>query len=652
MLKKIILFMIISFSCFASDWPVYKGNLYFTGNNDEIIVKNNNLKWLFQAGSYVYNPIVSSGRVYFTDLNKIVYCLDEELGKLLWKLDLKQYSAQFRSSSKAVAAGKVKYPLIFGNNLYISDSTAIYCIDKIRGNIIWARVGAQETSAVNAVIDGIYSDPMISGNHVYYGTRKLFLARDLFSGHLSWSNSGISSYGGFPSYYDNIVFMQTKDLKKRKFFVYCLDSKTGSQKWAAELPNPMQIFSPVVYQKKVYIPIEKSLHCLDLETGKKLWSAEYEDLITTNPSFTDREILFSVANRKIVSVSPETGKITRELDFGFQASPLFVTVQDQIYIASNFSRENVSGVTFASLKAFQMGVNEKIWEFTPPFPGGVSQPAASGGVLFLPAGNYLYAVGVYYDSKIIDGGDGHYKIPQEKLPAQDQVKKTDLGAADHADQKKVGKDGEKEIKKPDPIVKTRKIKVSIVDKNLQPLPGLLLVKKQVNGKILFSRSYLINQKDQEIEVIDSDVVDLLASADGYAPKKERLYGNEDRKVIMLDRIEKGESFNVSSIYFELNKAYLKKESLDILDSIVVQLKRNNGIKLEIRGHTDSSGQRDYNQILSEKRANAVMEYMIKNGISPERLKSVGFGEKKPVADNKTELGRAQNRRTEFLVIEK
>ena len=89
MLKQIFFLTMVSISCLASDWPVYKGNLYFTGNNDEIIVKNNNLKWLFQAGNYVYNPVVSDGKVYFTDLDKIVYCLDEELGQLLWKLDLK-----------------------------------------------------------------------------------------------------------------------------------------------------------------------------------------------------------------------------------------------------------------------------------------------------------------------------------------------------------------------------------------------------------------------------------------------------------------------------------------------------------------------------------------------------------------------------------
>ena len=66
------LFSLMLFVCFTSflygsDWPIYKGNIYFTGNNDEIVIKNNNLKWLFQADEQVYNPIVSDGRIYFVD---------------------------------------------------------------------------------------------------------------------------------------------------------------------------------------------------------------------------------------------------------------------------------------------------------------------------------------------------------------------------------------------------------------------------------------------------------------------------------------------------------------------------------------------------------------------------------------------------------
>ena len=93
---------LISSNLFSNDWPIYKGNIYFTGNNDEITVKNNNLKWLYQAEDIVFNPIVSDGRIYFTDLKKNVYCLAEETGKLVWKFNLRKVSEQFQAYSKAI----------------------------------------------------------------------------------------------------------------------------------------------------------------------------------------------------------------------------------------------------------------------------------------------------------------------------------------------------------------------------------------------------------------------------------------------------------------------------------------------------------------------------------------------------------------------
>ena len=67
---------------------------------------------------------------------------------------------------------------------------------------------------------------------------------------------------------------------------------------------------------------------------------------------------------------------------------------------------------------------------------------------------------------------------------------------------------------------------------------------------------------------------------------------------------------------------------------------------------DSTGEKAHNQRLSERRADAVVEYMIKNGISPERLAAVGFGAEKPIASNAEEEGRKKNRRTEFYIIRK
>ena len=71
------------------------------------------------------------------------------------------------------------------------------------------------------------------------------------------------------------------------------------------------------------------------------------------------------------------------------------------------------------------------------------------------------------------------------------------------------------------------------------------------------------------------------------------------------------------------------------------------MKIEIEGHTDNTGKAAFNQKLSQLRAEAVKTYMIKKGIDAARLSVVGYGQEKPVADNSTSKGRAENRRVEF-----
>ena len=120
-----------------------------------------------------------------------------------------------------------------------------------------------------------------------------------------------------------------------------------------------------------------------------------------------------------------------------------------------------------------------------------------------------------------------------------------------------------------------------------------------------------------------------------------------RVEVQRDRIAINEK-----IQFEIDKADIKPASHGLLDEVVTALRQHDDIKqIDIVGHTDDDGDEKYNQKLSEKRANAVREYLVSQGIDAERLKSQGFGESKPVADNGTSQGREQNRRVEFLILE-
>ncbi|HEX5035857.1 MAG TPA: OmpA family protein [bacterium] len=106
------------------------------------------------------------------------------------------------------------------------------------------------------------------------------------------------------------------------------------------------------------------------------------------------------------------------------------------------------------------------------------------------------------------------------------------------------------------------------------------------------------------------------------------------------------------IHFEFDKAVIRPISFRILDAVVDIMKQNPDIrKVRVEGHTDSKGSDAYNIKLSQRRSNAVRDYLIAHGVEADRLVAVGYGETRPVADNGTAEGRARNRRVEFTILE-
>lgn len=103
------------------------------------------------------------------------------------------------------------------------------------------------------------------------------------------------------------------------------------------------------------------------------------------------------------------------------------------------------------------------------------------------------------------------------------------------------------------------------------------------------------------------------------------------------------------VTFETDSASLDPRFFDVLDSVAVVLNEYKSTLVTAAGHTDSTGPADYNQNLSEKRASTVALYLHSRGVAQERLAAVGYGEKRPVADNGTAEGRAKNRRVEITL---
>lgn len=122
------------------------------------------------------------------------------------------------------------------------------------------------------------------------------------------------------------------------------------------------------------------------------------------------------------------------------------------------------------------------------------------------------------------------------------------------------------------------------------------------------------------------------------------------KNIPLEPLEANATVVLKNIFFDVNKYELMPESQAELDKVAQLLNDNPTLKIEIGGHTDNVGKPSDNLILSNNRAKAVINYLISKNISAQRLTSKGYGETKPLADNKTDEGRALNRRTELKVI--
>ncbi len=107
---------------------------------------------------------------------------------------------------------------------------------------------------------------------------------------------------------------------------------------------------------------------------------------------------------------------------------------------------------------------------------------------------------------------------------------------------------------------------------------------------------------------------------------------------------------LQGVNFETNSSRLTAHARSILDQVANELANFPKIKIEVQAHTDSKGSNSYNQALSGRRAQSVINYLASRGLSTRRMIPVGYGETRPIADNKTEAGRAQNRRVQFVVL--
>jgi outer membrane protein OmpA-like peptidoglycan-associated protein/Tol biopolymer transport system component len=151
-----------------------------------------------------------------------------------------------------------------------------------------------------------------------------------------------------------------------------------------------------------------------------------------------------------------------------------------------------------------------------------------------------------------------------------------------------------------------------------------------------------------------------AEKDGYYPisnnvnlinGKEGYNYKVDITMVSPSQLKNDETIELKNIFFDYDDYSLRRESEPELDRISRFLAQNKELKLQIEGHTDNNGTQEYNQKLSEQRAKAIKEYLVKKGISANRLKAIGYGDSRPAYANVGEQEMSKNRRVEIRIID-
>ncbi len=590
-----------AFSYLEDNWPTYMGNNYLTGNNDGIAPKYSNLIWSFRSNGVLYNPVPVNGRVYVVSTDGYLYCLDGFNGSLLWK---------FKAD-----APLTRMVVVYRGRVFLPGGRFIYCLDEKTGNLIWAR--RHQTF-------GFYGTPTVNDGKIFYGNRKGFYARDINSGRLLWVNKDIYTYGGFPAYWNGHVFTVSKDFIKGLAFLYSLDEKDGSVTWKASIENVSNIYSPVIYDKKVFLAAGYTLYIFDGDSGSPVKKIRFESPVSSTPVFSLGNIFLSLANGDIVKINPEdySFSIIYKTAHGTQ----FAVVGSYLYIPEKGILNDIAVVDSGSGKLIRkIAIPEG-----QPFTFTIAR-----GIMYVPSGSKIYAI-----------GKGEIKLSGGESTQQ---------YTEYSNEQSVNRVGQGKGEK---IYEMAEIRGRVYDKDSKtPVERgkVTATTKTEDGKVVTNRSR-INNGNFAIKFPKKGSTDIIFSSKGYAFKTISL---PDEKAIddlstepleiSMSRVSKGEKIRIESIHFETGKANLEPESLPTLKKILEMMKNNPDIKIEIDGHTDSTGSKEFNMKLSLERANAVKSWLVMNGISESRIETKGFGDTRPIADNSTPEGRRKNRRTEIII---
>jgi OOP family OmpA-OmpF porin len=195
------------------------------------------------------------------------------------------------------------------------------------------------------------------------------------------------------------------------------------------------------------------------------------------------------------------------------------------------------------------------------------------------------------------------------------------------------------------------INVLVINKSKTPLGNVEVSFESVKNKKVYSGVSGADGKFQlEVPAGDKYMMKYQAgvSKQDYAPIE--IANQEGLTISVKLTISPPTTFTLDNVFFDSGKSSLKQQSFAELNELVKFLTMQKNVVIEIGGHTDNVGNETSNQKLSQDRSDAVKSYLVAKGIGPERVEARGYGASSPVADNSTEAGRKQNRRTAVKIL--
>lgn len=386
-------------------------------------------------------------------------------------------------------------------------------------------------------------------------------------------------------------------------------SSNFSGKWST--PKPLNIINDYNYN-------EKANYFLTNNRQTLLMSVERDD------TFGDRDLYVSFMQADSSWTEPlNLGKTINTV--AEEASPFLAMDDKTLYFSSNgFSGYGGSDI-YISKRLDDSWTN---WS-EPENMGKVINSNLDDTFFNIPA-NSEYA---YYSRGVSEENSDIYRV---KLPV---------------------------IKTPEPWVTVRG---KLVDaKTGQPMDAKIIYQRLSDGKDIGISESNAETGDFEIKLPAGEMYSVRAEANGYISESQPLDlrnvnsgqvmpdFNFNLRPIQVVPVETDAVITLNSIFFDFDKATLKTESYPELNRVVKLLTDEPTITIEVAGHTDSIGTEEYNQWLSQRRANTVQRYLVSKGVDLKRVKAIGYGEGKPVATNDEEKeGRELNRRVEFKITGK